>query len=71
MIVYKKVKSFFFLAAPHSMWNLSSLTRDRTRAPCIGRRILNHWITREIPVLIYFNAQLFEITPFKLIPVSF
>ena len=31
------------------MWDLSSLTRDRTRVPCVGRRILNHWTTREIP----------------------
>ena len=27
---------FFVLAAPHGMWDLSSPTRDRTRAPCIG-----------------------------------
>ena len=25
----------------------SSQTRARTRVPCIGRRILNHWATRE------------------------
>ena len=25
-----------FLASPHGMWNLSSLTRDRTPAPCSG-----------------------------------
>ena len=24
-------------------------TRDRTHVPCIGRRILNHWSTREVP----------------------
>ena len=30
-------------------WHVrSSLTRDQTRAPCIGRRILNHWTTREV-----------------------
>ena len=28
--------SFSFLAVPRSMWDLSSLTRDQTRAPCIG-----------------------------------
>ena len=39
------------------MWDLSSLTRDRTRVPCIGRRILNHWTTREIPNL-HFNKCL-------------
>ena len=27
---------FFFLAALCSMWDLSSLTRDQTQAPCIG-----------------------------------
>ena len=25
------------------MWDLSSLTRDRTQFPCIARQILNHW----------------------------
>ena len=27
---------FLFLAAPHGMWDLSSPTRDRTCATCIG-----------------------------------
>ena len=27
------------------LWHLSSLTRDRTCVPCIGRQILNHWTT--------------------------
>ena len=31
------------------MWDLSSLARDRTRSPCIGRQSLNHWTTREVP----------------------
>ena len=30
------------------MWDLSSLTRDQTRSPCIARWILNHWNTREV-----------------------
>ena len=25
-----------FSAVPHSMWDLSSLTRDLTHTPCIG-----------------------------------
>ena len=29
----------------------SSQTRARTRVPCIGRRILSHCATREVPVL--------------------
>ena len=31
------------------MWDLSSLTRDWTHVPCIGRQILKHWIYREVP----------------------
>ena len=34
---------------PQGMWDLSSLTRDRTCTPCIGRRSLNHWTAREVP----------------------
>ena len=34
---------------PCGMWDLSSLTRDQTLVPCIGKRILNHWTTREVP----------------------
>ena len=33
----------------HSMWDLSLLTRDRTHAPRIATRILNHRTTREVP----------------------
>ena len=28
---------------------ISSPTRDQTHVPCIGRRILNQWLTREVP----------------------
>ena len=31
------------------MWDLSTLTRDRTDIPHIGRWILNQWTTREVP----------------------
>ena len=31
------------------VWDLSSLTRDRTHVPCIARQILNRWTTREGP----------------------
>ena len=27
---------FFFLAVPHGIWDLRSLTRGQTHAPCIG-----------------------------------
>ena len=34
---------------PRGMWDLHSLIRDQTHISCIGRRILNHWTTREVP----------------------
>ena len=33
----------------NGMWDLSSLTRDQTHFPCLGRQILNHWTTRRVP----------------------
>ena len=40
------------------MWDPSSLTRDQTHIPCIGRRILNHWTAREVPIFRNFNVDL-------------
>ena len=40
---------FFWL---QGMWDLGSLSRDRTCTPCVGRQCLNHWTTREIPWLV-------------------
>ena len=34
---------------PWRMWDPSSLTRDQTDTPFIGRWSLNHWTTREVP----------------------
>ena len=31
------------------MWGLSSLARDQTHAPCIGRQSLNHQTTEDVP----------------------
>ena len=36
-----------FVAAPHSMWNLG----DWSHAPALVARSLNHWTTREGPLL--------------------
>ena len=36
--------------------DLSSPTRNRILAPCIGRQILNHWTTREFPDSIHFHG---------------
>ena len=40
----------------------SSQTRDRTRVPCIGRRILNHCTNREVPGFI-FNLNFGTVNP--------
>jgi len=40
--------SFFFFAALHNTWDLSSLTRDQTHAPCIGSADF-HQTAREVP----------------------
>ena len=34
----------------------SPQTRDGTRVPCTGRRILNHWTTREVLILRFSNS---------------
>ena len=36
--------------------DLSSPTRNRILAPCIGRQIINHWTTRELPDSIHFHG---------------
>ena len=40
----------------------SSQTRDRTHVPCIGRRILNHCTTREVPSFTLLKNQTFTIS---------
>ena len=43
---------------PRGIWDLSSLTRDRTSIPSTGRRILYHWTTKEVPALTFIPAFL-------------
>ena len=45
---YLLIFFFFFFAALHSTWDLSSLTRDQTHAPCIGSTDF-HRTAREVP----------------------
>ena len=44
------------LAALRHVW--SFWTRNRTRVPCSGRQILNHWTTRRIPPINSLHANL-------------
>ena len=39
---------------PQIMWDLTSLTRDRTLILYIRRRSLNPWTAREVPILIAY-----------------
>ena len=39
------------VVACRPLWDLNSLTGDQTHVLCIGRQILNHWATREVPKL--------------------
>ena len=43
------------MATPHSMWDLSSLTRDWTCTPCIERQSLNHCTYQGSPAWIFLN----------------
>ena len=40
------------------VWDLGSLTRDGTHVPCVGRKILNPWTTREVPLLLFSSEFL-------------
>ena len=39
-----------------SVWDLSSLTRDRTHIPCIGRQSLNHWTTGKFQYFLFMSS---------------
>ena len=50
-----------------ALWHVkNSWARDRTCVPCIGRWILNHWTTREVPQFMswFTSSWIFKITPF-------
>ena len=36
---------------PQDTWDLSFPIKDRTHTLCIGRRSLNHWTAREVPII--------------------
>ena len=46
----------------YSLWDLSFLSRDRTRTPCIDWWILNHWTTREVPAFffVFFSITVYH-----------
>ena len=55
-----------------------SQARDQTCIPCIGRQILNYWITREVTPSLIFNlilcghrADLYDLNLSKCIEIYF
>ena len=48
---------FFSPATPSSLWDVSSLTRDRTRAPGSESMSPNHWTSREVPGVLSIEAM--------------
>ena len=48
---------FFFFATGHGIGDLSSPTKDRTHAPVVEARSLNHRTTRETPDLSVWRAE--------------
>ena len=42
---------FFFLAAPHSLRDLSSPPGIEPAPPAVEARSLNHWTAREVPII--------------------
>ena len=48
---------------PQGMWDLSSLPRDGTCIPCIGRQSLNDWATREAPQVIFVSVNGSSLAP--------
>ena len=50
------------------MMDLSSLNRNGTCVPCIGRQILNHWTTGEVPAL---NSYIRKADRFHIKGISF
>ena len=46
---------FFFLAMMYGLWDLSSLTGNRTLAMAVKAPSPNHWTTREFPKTPLFN----------------
>ena len=47
----------FWIFGLWGRWDLSTLTRDRTLTPCVGRQSPNHWTTREVLLLALISSQ--------------
>ena len=48
-----------------STWDLCSLIRDQTHLLCVGRQILNHWTTREVPDIFISTATSWDFSGWR------
>lgn len=48
------------------LWDLSSLTRDRTPVPCVARQVLNQWAPREAPRYFWCSPSFLSSAPLYL-----
>ena len=52
------LKKWFWCSGLIALWHMgSSQVRDQTRASCMGRQILHHWATREVPCIFMWNLR--------------
>ena len=51
-----------FLAMLHSLWDLSSPSRDQTSVPAVKVQSLNLWTTMEFPLGVFDSYVLFPKT---------
>ena len=56
---------YTLLSWPWGLGDPSSLIRDWTRVPCIGRWSLNRWTTREVPRMLWWWTESLEMMPLQ------
>ena len=42
----------------HGMWDLGSSVRVQTCILCLARQSLNHWTTREVPIIVILLKEI-------------
>ena len=68
---FKLYTLFVFNFWPHSMWDLSSLTRDWTTLLALEAGSLNHWTTRKVPRVLKLGTQvLCLVLPWNLLVIQ-
>ena len=62
-VVHRLQGMFASVAVVHG--GLVAQIRDRTHVPCVGRKTLNYWTTREVPHLLFNRAKFLSSTTRK------